>query len=71
MREQHGDLFENFDLLGASLLPGRGNAHNDVTQKVAGQRAELALVHRKGENVRRAIDTAIDLVQLMNAVVAS
>ena len=69
MSEEHGDLFEDRHLLRASLLPGGWNAHNDVTENVAGQRAELALVHREGQNVRRAIFAAIDLVQLMDAFV--
>ena len=69
MREEHGDLLENGDLLRASLLPGGRNAHNDVTENVARQRPELTLVHREGQNVRRAILAAIDLVQLMDAFV--
>ncbi len=69
MREEHGDLLENVDPMGTRLLPGRGNAHDDVTEEVARQGAELALVHREGEDVRRAILAAVDLVQLMDAFI--
>lgn len=71
MGEQHGHLVEHLDAARMGLLPRGGNADNDVTEDVAGERAELALVHRESEHVCRAVFCAIDLVQLVHHCVIS
>lgn len=69
MGEEHGDLVEDGGAGRKGLLPGSRDAHNDVAEDAAGQRTELAFVHRERQDVGRTILTAIDLVQLMDVFV--
>ncbi len=69
MREEHRHLVENWPPALLSLLAGSIDAHNDVAQHVAGERAELTLVHRERENVRGTIFMPIGFVQLMDVFV--
>lgn len=71
MREEHRHLVQDRPAVGLGLLAGSIDAHNDVAEHVAGQRAELALVHRERENVGRSIFMPIDFVQLVDVFVVS
>ena len=71
MREEHGHLVENRPAARLGLLAGSIDAHNDVAEEVAGQLAELALVHREGQNVGGPIFMPVDLVQLMDVFIVS
>ena len=69
MGEEHGDLVEDRGAGRNGLLPGSGNAHNDVAEDPTGQRAELAFVHRERQDVRGTVLPAIEFVQLMDVFV--
>ena len=69
MSEQHRHLVEDGSAARACLLAGGLDAHNDVSEDVTGESAELAFVHRERQNVGRAIFMAIDLVQLMDVLI--
>lgn len=69
MGEEHRDLVEDRRAARKGLLPRRGNAHYDVAEDAPGELRELAFVHRERQHVRRAILSAIDLVQLMDSFV--
>ena len=71
MGEEHRDLVQNRPAARSGLLARGIDAHNDVAEEVARERAELALVHRERQDVGRPIFMAIDLVQLMNVFVVS
>lgn len=71
MSEEHRHLVQDRPAPRLGLLAGGIDAHNDVAEEVAGQLAELALVHRERQDVGRAIFVAIDLVQLMDVFVVS
>lgn len=69
MGEEHGDLLEDRGAARMGLLPRGRNADNDVAEDVTGQRTELAFMHRERKDVGRAILSAIDLVQLVDAII--
>jgi len=71
VREEHGDLGKEGSPRGKGLLPGRRNAHDDVAEQAAGERAELTLVHRERQDVRRSVFTTIEFVQFMNSFIVS
>ncbi len=70
VRQQHRELGHQTVSGGLGLTPRRGDAHHDVSEKTIGPIAELALVLREGENVRRPILLAIDPVELLDLIVA-
>jgi hypothetical protein len=69
VREEHRHLVQYRPAPRLGLLAGSIDAHNDVAEHVAGERAELALVHGERENVGGPIFMPIDLVQLMDVFV--
>lgn len=69
MGEQHGDLVEDRRASRKGLLPRRGDADNDVAEDAPGELRELTFVHGERQHVRRAILSAIDLVQLMDSLI--
>lgn len=69
VREEHRDLVEDRRRTRNGLFRGRRNADDDVAENVTRERAELPFLHGEGEDVRGAIFSTIDFVQLMNAFV--
>ena len=71
MRDEHGDLVQHGHAALIRLFPRGRNAHNDVAENTARELGELALLHRERKHIGRAILTAIDFVQLMDAFIVS
>lgn len=71
VREEHRDFLQDSDAARKSLLPSRFNADNDVAENALCERSKLPFLHRKSQDIGRAIFSTIDSVELVHSFVVS
>lgn len=71
MGEEHGDLVERRHAPLFRLAAGRWHADDDVTENGPGQLPELALSHREGQHIGRAILSTIVTIKNFYLIIPS